>query len=354
MKTDVGGLLQHRARRTDAARTADRPRYAVLSPSSLDSAAREFRPSPGRARFRKPFRVLALLILALCALAGASLPLHRLDDAAMGRRGPRQREHGRADPAQHRRRATLHLPPGCGVHGHRRAGHRGDGSLDPARHRPRGRLAGGARDRQLQAARTSTLEVAPQRSDDRAAARPGGSDRSAENGQQRWTQDRLARRAARRAARQRRHRRLQPRAVHPRARRRRHPRPAPGERPGHRARAGDARVLGHLDRARQRLGRPRDGRPRTTASRCRPSIPPISSAASGSRRRRKQGYYYGFANEGLWPLCHIAHVRPTFRTADWEHYRSVNAQFADAVVEEAKRRIRSCSCRTITSRCCRG
>ena len=48
------------------------------------------------------------------------------------------------------------------------------------------------------------------------------------------------------------------------------------------------------------------------------------------------GYYDGFANEGLWPLCHIAHVRPTFRAADCEHYRAVNARFADAVVEEAQ------------------
>ena len=47
------------------------------------------------------------------------------------------------------------------------------------------------------------------------------------------------------------------------------------------------------------------------------------------------GYYEGFANEGLWPLCHIAHVRPVFRAADWEHYRAVNAKFADAVVQEA-------------------
>jgi trehalose 6-phosphate synthase len=47
------------------------------------------------------------------------------------------------------------------------------------------------------------------------------------------------------------------------------------------------------------------------------------------------GYYDGFANEGLWPLCHIAHVRPTFRSADWEQYRAVNARFADAVVKEA-------------------
>jgi trehalose 6-phosphate synthase len=48
------------------------------------------------------------------------------------------------------------------------------------------------------------------------------------------------------------------------------------------------------------------------------------------------GYYSGFANEGLWPLCHIAHVRPTFRSSDFEHYRTVNARFADAVKAEAK------------------
>ncbi|HYT04693.1 MAG TPA: trehalose-6-phosphate synthase [Gemmatimonadales bacterium] len=48
------------------------------------------------------------------------------------------------------------------------------------------------------------------------------------------------------------------------------------------------------------------------------------------------GYYYGFANEGLWPLCHIAHVRPIFRTSDWEQYMMVNRTFARAVVEEAK------------------
>jgi len=48
-----------------------------------------------------------------------------------------------------------------------------------------------------------------------------------------------------------------------------------------------------------------------------------------------KGYYDGFANEGLWPLCHIAHVRPTFRSVDWEQYRAVNQKFADAVVSEA-------------------
>jgi trehalose 6-phosphate synthase len=48
-----------------------------------------------------------------------------------------------------------------------------------------------------------------------------------------------------------------------------------------------------------------------------------------------QGYYYGFANEALWPLCHIACTRPRFDAADWEQYRRVNQQFADAVLEEA-------------------
>jgi trehalose 6-phosphate synthase len=48
------------------------------------------------------------------------------------------------------------------------------------------------------------------------------------------------------------------------------------------------------------------------------------------------GYYYGFANEGLWPLCHIAHVRPVFRSSDWEQYVKVNRRFADAVIKEAK------------------
>jgi trehalose-6-phosphate synthase len=51
-------------------------------------------------------------------------------------------------------------------------------------------------------------------------------------------------------------------------------------------------------------------------------------------KEEEEGYYYGFANEGMWPLCHIAHTRPIFRAADWEHYQSVNQKFADAVLEE--------------------
>jgi len=51
-------------------------------------------------------------------------------------------------------------------------------------------------------------------------------------------------------------------------------------------------------------------------------------------KQQEEGYYLGFSNEGLWPLCHIAHTRPTFRAADWEQYKDVNAVFADAVLNE--------------------
>lgn len=53
-------------------------------------------------------------------------------------------------------------------------------------------------------------------------------------------------------------------------------------------------------------------------------------------KQEEQGYYYGFANEGIWALCHIAHVRPTFRSSDWAQYTAANEKFAKAVVEEAK------------------
>jgi trehalose-6-phosphate synthase len=51
-------------------------------------------------------------------------------------------------------------------------------------------------------------------------------------------------------------------------------------------------------------------------------------------KEEEEGYYYGFANEGLWPLCHIAHTRPTFRAEDWSHYEAVNRKFALATLEE--------------------
>lgn len=51
-------------------------------------------------------------------------------------------------------------------------------------------------------------------------------------------------------------------------------------------------------------------------------------------KEEEDHYYYGFSNEGLWPLCHIAHTRPVFRKQDWDYYQKVNQRFADAVLEE--------------------
>ncbi|MBN8554869.1 MAG: trehalose-6-phosphate synthase [Deltaproteobacteria bacterium] len=69
-------------------------------------------------------------------------------------------------------------------------------------------------------------------------------------------------------------------------------------------------------------------------------VPPGNPSYSIRRvwlsKEEEQGYYYGFANEGIWPLCHIAHTRPTFRTADWKQYVAVNEKFAEAVFKEVK------------------
>ena len=48
----------------------------------------------------------------------------------------------------------------------------------------------------------------------------------------------------------------------------------------------------------------------------------------------EKGFYYGFANEGLWPLCHITYTRPIFRETDWQIYKKVNQKYADSIIEE--------------------
>jgi trehalose 6-phosphate synthase len=53
-------------------------------------------------------------------------------------------------------------------------------------------------------------------------------------------------------------------------------------------------------------------------------------------KEEERGYYYGFSNEGLWPLCHNSHTRPEFRAADWVHYQRINRRFAEAVCEEVR------------------
>jgi trehalose 6-phosphate synthase len=77
----------------------------------------------------------------------------------------------------------------------------------------------------------------------------------------------------------------------------------------------------------------------TVDSSDRLAVPPADPAYMLRRvwlsEEEQEGYYYGFANEGLWPLCHIAFIRPIFRESDWKHYAAVNERFADAVVKEA-------------------
>jgi len=51
-------------------------------------------------------------------------------------------------------------------------------------------------------------------------------------------------------------------------------------------------------------------------------------------KEEEDGYYYGFANEGLWPLCHNTHTRPVFRESDWQMYKEVNRKFAESILEE--------------------
>lgn len=72
----------------------------------------------------------------------------------------------------------------------------------------------------------------------------------------------------------------------------------------------------------------------------RVTVPPERPAYTIRRiwlsAEEEAGYYYGFSNQGLWPLCHIAHTRPVFRAADWEQYRIVNRRFAEAVVKESR------------------
>ncbi len=51
-------------------------------------------------------------------------------------------------------------------------------------------------------------------------------------------------------------------------------------------------------------------------------------------KEEEDGYYYGFSNEGLWPLCHNTHTRPIFREKDWQTYKEVNEKFAETILEE--------------------
>src|SRR5258707_4421491 len=65
-----------------------------------------------------------------------------------------------------------------------------------------------------------------------------------------------------------------------------------------------------------------------------PDLPSYTLRRVWLTEEEVKGYYEGFANEGLWPLCHIAHTMPTFRPEDWRQYQQANRRFADAVLQE--------------------
>jgi alpha,alpha-trehalose-phosphate synthase [UDP-forming] len=73
-------------------------------------------------------------------------------------------------------------------------------------------------------------------------------------------------------------------------------------------------------------------------ARDRVRVPPDAPAYTLKRiwlsAEEERRYYGGFSNEGLWPMCHIVHIRPIFRSDDWAEYRAVNARFADAIAAE--------------------
>jgi trehalose 6-phosphate synthase len=80
----------------------------------------------------------------------------------------------------------------------------------------------------------------------------------------------------------------------------------------------------------------RDAVDRHSRLRVPPDDPRYTLRRVWLNKEEEEGYYYGFANEGLWPLCHIAHTRPIFRASDWKQYQAVNRKFADALLEEMK------------------
>ena len=67
---------------------------------------------------------------------------------------------------------------------------------------------------------------------------------------------------------------------------------------------------------------------------CPPDHPTYTLRRVWLTREDQALYYSGLSNGALWPLCHIAHVRPRFRDEEWDRYRDVNQRFAEAVLEE--------------------
>ncbi|NLO91116.1 MAG: trehalose-6-phosphate synthase [Elusimicrobia bacterium] len=85
-----------------------------------------------------------------------------------------------------------------------------------------------------------------------------------------------------------------------------------------------------------------DGDKRASGPSGKVAVPPDNPSYTLKRvwltKQEEIGYYYGFSNEAIWPLCHTAFTRPVFRKEDWESYLKVNEKFADAIAEELQGR----------------
>ena len=139
--------------------------------------------------------------------------------------------------------------------------------------------------------------------------------------------------------------------LHERAAGRRREGGAAGERARHRARAGDARLLRHLDRARQRQRGSRDGGPPRPRARAAGRRTRTRSGACGSREEEERATTTASRTRGCGRSATSRTCGPTFRGDDWRQYQAVNERFAEAVARGGRRAAtRSSSCRTTTSR----
>ncbi len=66
---------------------------------------------------------------------------------------------------------------------------------------------------------------------------------------------------------------------------------------------------------------------------CPPENPDFTLRRIFLTKEETTGFYYNFANGGLWPLCHVAFIRPRFEAADYAMYKSVQEKYADAIAD---------------------
>jgi len=67
-----------------------------------------------------------------------------------------------------------------------------------------------------------------------------------------------------------------------------------------------------------------------------PEEPKYSLKRVWMTKEEENGFYYGYANQVLWPLSHIAYRQPLFDASHWEYYQKVNEKFAEAILEEKR------------------